>query len=294
MKIEQVKLTQVKVNAENPRSIAKPKFQKLIDSLLAFPAMLEIRPVVVDSRMAALGGNQRLAALKAIAKMGVEELAARIYRLPEYQEKSEQEREQLVEFWGAWLERPTVYIINAKHLTEHERKQFMIKDNVSYGNWDYDALANKWDAQRLEAWGMDVWTGNPADFAPLPSIGAATNEHTDDGDPGVTPTSLADGEADGINSLAGLQDALPPELQGLELTPDPLENIKGDDVTPSDHVVITYAPEERQVFADYLGVKAEHLFTKICWRLDELKQLRAEAANDTTEGKEGQIDDENE
>lgn len=294
MKIEQVKLTQVKVNAENPRSIAKPKFQKLIDSLLAFPAMLEIRPVVVDSRMAALGGNQRLAALKAIAKMDVGELAARIYRLPEYQEKSEQEREQLIEFWGAWLESPTVYIINAKHLTEHERKQFMIKDNVSYGNWDYDALANKWDAQRLEAWGMDVWTGNPADFAPLPSIGAATNGHTDDGDPGVTPTSCADGEADGINPLAGLQDALPPELQGRELTPDPLENIKGADVTPSDHVVITYAPEERQVFADYLGVKAEQLFTKICWRLDELKQLRAEAANNTTEVKEAQIEDENE
>lgn len=295
MKIEQVKLTQVKANAENPRGIAKPKFQKLIDSVLTFPSMLEIRPVVVDSRMTALGGNQRLAVLKAIAKMDVNELAARIYRLPEYQEKSEQERKQLVDYWGTWLEKPTVFIINAKHLTEHERKQFMIKDNVSYGNWDYDALANKWDAQRLEAWGMDVWTGNPADFAPLPGAGAATNGHTDDGDPGVTPKSHTDGEADGIDPLAGLQDALPPELQGRELTPDHLENIKGDDVTPSEHVVITYAPEERQALADYLGVSAEQLFTKICWRLDELEQIRAEAANETTddteEAEEGLNDD---
>lgn len=294
MKIEQVKLTQVKANAENPRGIAKPKFQKLIDSLLAFPAMLEIRPVVVDSRMVALGGNQRLAALKAIAKMSVEELAARIYRLPEYQEKSETERRQLVDFWGAWLEKPLVHIINAKHLTEHERKQFMIKDNVSYGNWDYDALANKWDSQRLEAWGMDVWTGNPADFAPLPGAGAATNDHTDDGDPGVAPASRADGEADGIDPLAGIQSALPPELQGRELTPDPLESIKGDDITPSEHVVITYAPEERQALADYFGVNAEQLFIKICWRLDELEQLRTEVAADTTESDEEQNNDENE
>lgn len=293
MKIEQVKLTQVKANAENPRGIAKPKFQKLIDSLLAFPTMLEIRPVVVDSRMTALGGNQRLAALKAIAKMDINELAARIYRLPEYQEKSEPERKQLVDFWDSWLVKPTVYIINAKHLTEHERKQFMIKDNVSYGNWDYDALANKWDAQRLEAWGMDVWTGNPADFAPLPGAGGATNGHTDDGDPGIMPTTHADGGADGIDPLAGIQDALPPELQGRELTPDPLENIKGDDVTPCDHVVITYAPEDRQALADYLGVNAELLFTKICWRLDELEQLRAEDGDDTSEAEEEQNDDEN-
>ena len=78
MDIEQVKLTQVKTNAENPRTITKPKFQKLIDSLLAFPAMLEIRPVVVDSRMVALGGNMRLNALKEIAKMPVKEIAERL------------------------------------------------------------------------------------------------------------------------------------------------------------------------------------------------------------------------
>lgn len=287
MKSETVKLTQVKINAENPRTISKPKFQKLIDSILSFPAMLELRPVVVDNRMAALGGNMRLNALKEIAKMSTGQLAERLYRLPEYQERSESERLKLVEYWGRWLDKPTVTIINAKHLTEHERKQFMIKDNVSYGNWDYDALANKWDAQRLEAWGMDVWTGSPAEFAPFPGAGAATNGHIDD-DPGAPPTSYADGEADGIDPLAGLQDALPPELQGRELTPDHLEIIKGDDVTPSDHIVITYAPEDKQAVADYLGVNAERLFTKICWRLDEFKQLRAEGnTNNTEDAEEG-------
>ena len=87
MKIEKVKLTQVRTNAENPRTISKPKFQKLMDSILALPAMLEIRPVVVDHRMSALGGNMRLNALKEIAKMTVEQLAIRLHRLPEYQER---------------------------------------------------------------------------------------------------------------------------------------------------------------------------------------------------------------
>ncbi|WP_289739392.1 ParB N-terminal domain-containing protein [Paramuribaculum intestinale] len=290
MKIEKVKLTQVRTNAENPRTISKPKFQKLMDSILALPAMLEIRPVVVDHRMSALGGNMRLNALKEIAKMTVEQLAIRLHRLPEYQERGDAERQKLVEFWGEWLETPFVYIINAKHLTEHERKQFMIKDNVSFGTWDYDALANKWPAERLEAWGIDIWTGKPAEFAPLP--GATTNGHTDDGDPGMTPTSHADGEADGqrIDPLAGLQDALPPELQGRELDPDHLENIKGDDLTPSEHVVITYAPDERQALADYLGVDAEKLYSKICWRLDELFEMMDETKTDEQEDREDEND----
>lgn len=290
MKIEKVKLTQVRTNAENPRTITKPKFQKLMDSILALPAMLEIRPVVVDHRMSALGGNMRLNALKEIAKMTVEQLAERLHRLPEYQERGDAERQKLVKFWGEWLEIPCVYIINAKHLTEHERKQFMIKDNVSFGTWNYDALANKWPAERLEAWGIDIWAGKPAEFAPLP--GATTNGHTDDGDPGMTPTSHADGEADGqsIDPLAGLQDALPPELQGRELDPDHLENIKGDDLTPSEHVVITYGPDERQALADYLGVDAEKLYSKICWRIDELFEMMDETKTDEQEDREDEND----
>lgn len=276
MTTEHVKISQVKTNAENPRTITKPKFQKLIDSILAFPAMLDIRPVVVDSRMAALGGNMRLNALKEIAKMSVEQLAERLYRLPEYQQANEGERRKLVEHWGAWLEKPVVPIINARHLTEHERRQFVIKDNVSYGAWDYDALANKWDSAKLEAWGMDVWTGNPVEFAPIAPKGAGNEAgHTDDGDPG--PGTAA------VDPLAGLEGALPPELQGRELTPDPLENLRGDDATPSDHIIITYSAEEREALAEYLGIEPEQLFSKICWRLDELQELLNNQEADTAD-----------
>lgn len=278
MKIEQVKLTQIKTNAENPRQIGKVKFQKLIDSLLVFPTMMEIRPIVVDGVMAAIGGNQRLAALRVISKMEVEEMAQRIFRSPEYQERTEAEKKRLVDFWEEWRQKPTAYIINAKTLTAAERRQFIIKDNVSYGQWDYDALANKWDNDRLEAMGLDVWTSKPADLAPLPGQGSASNApgewSGDDGDPAGQP-----------DPLAGIEDALPPELQGRDLTPDHLDNIKGEDATPSDHIIITYSPEEKQALADYIGIDADTLFGKICWRLDELQELLNQ---DTTEDNEAE------
>lgn len=271
-----VKLTQVRTSAENPRTISKPKFQKLIDSLLAFPAMLEIRPVVVDNRMAALGGNMRLNALKEIAKMTPEELAARLFRLPEYQERTTPEREKLAEYWGNWLEAPTVPIINAKHLTEHERKQFIIKDNVSFGAWDFDALANKWPAEKLEAWGMDIWTGKPLELSPSAGAGeGASNTSStpmgDDGDPGTDP-------------LEGIEGALPAELQGVDLTPEHLDNIKGEDETPSEHIIITYSPEEREAVAEYIGISSDVLFGKICWRLDELQELMAADEGEEVKG----------
>ena len=285
MKIEQVKLTQIKTNAENPRQIGKVKFQKLIDSLLVFPAMMEIRPIVVDGVMAAIGGNQRLAALRAISKMEVEEMVQRIFRSPEYQERTDAEKKRLVDFWEEWRQKPTAYIINAKTLTAAERRQFIIKDNVSYGQWDYDALANKWDNDRLEAMGLDVWTSKPTEFAPLPGQGAASNApgdwNGDDGDPAQP------------DPLAGIEGALPPELQGRDLTPDHLENIKGEDATPSDHIIITYTPEEKQALADYLGIDADTLFGKICWRLDELEELLNEATDEdeNNEPQEGQSDE---
>lgn len=284
MKIEQVKLTQIKINTENPRQIGKVKFQKLIDSLLVFPAMMEIRPIVVDGLMAAIGGNQRLAALRAIAKMDVDEMAQRIFGSPEYQDRTEAEKKQLVDFWETWRQKPTAYIINAKTLTAAERRQFIIKDNVSYGQWDYDALANKWDNNRLEAMGLDVWTSNPTELAPLPGQTATSDAkgdwNGDDGDPAPSAP------------LTEIDAALPPELQGRDLTPERLENIKGDDETPSDHIIITYTPDEKQALADYLGIDAETLFAKICWRLDELEELLNETTAEDNEPEEG-LSDEN-
>ena len=159
-----VKLSQLKVNGDNPRTITNDKLNKLINSILVFPKMLNIRPVVVDDKMVALGGNMRLNALKLIAKMTPEELGRRLATIADYLRKSEGERITIANYWEAWLQKPTVEIIKASELTEDERKQFIIKDNVAFGTWDYDALANKFDEKLLGDWGMDVWNVQPASF----------------------------------------------------------------------------------------------------------------------------------
>lgn len=93
MKTEQVKITQIRTNAANPRSITGDKFNRLVDSILVFPKMLELRPIVVDSTMTALGGNQRRAALLAISKMTPEQLAQRLAALDDFRKKTEGKRQ---------------------------------------------------------------------------------------------------------------------------------------------------------------------------------------------------------
>ena len=120
MEIKTVKLSEVKNNPNNPRIIKDDKFSKLVKSIKEFPKMLEIRPIVVNADMIVLGGNMRL---KACKEAGLKE----------------------------------VPVIFAHDLTEDEQKQFIIKDNLGFGEWDWDMLANEWEPELLEDWGLEVW-----------------------------------------------------------------------------------------------------------------------------------------
>ena len=119
MKTEMVKISEVKNNPNNPRVIKDDKFEKLVRSIKQFPKMLEIRPIVVNDDMIVLGGNMRL---KACKEAGLKE----------------------------------VPIIKADDLTEDEQRQFIIKDNVSGGEWDWEILQNDWNLEELDEWGLDV------------------------------------------------------------------------------------------------------------------------------------------
>ena len=124
MEIRSVKLSEVKSNPNNPRIIKDDKFRKLVKSIQEFPKMLEIRPIVVNADMIVLGGNMRL---KACKEAGLKE----------------------------------VPVIFAHDLTEDEQKQFIIKDNLGFGEWDWDMLANEWEPELLEDWGLEVWKPAP-------------------------------------------------------------------------------------------------------------------------------------
>jgi site-specific DNA-methyltransferase (adenine-specific) len=119
MKVDKVKISEVKTNPKNPRLIKDDKFRKLVKSIQDFPQMLEIRPIVVDEDNIVLGGNMRL---KACKEAGLKE----------------------------------VYIVKADNLTEEQKQEFIVKDNVGFGEWDWDSLANEWDVEKLEEWGLDL------------------------------------------------------------------------------------------------------------------------------------------
>lgn len=256
MKTEQVKLSQVKVNGENPRTITTDKFEKLVNSILVFPKMLSIRPVVVDNKMVALGGNMRFQALKAIANMTHGDICNRLGTINDFLKKGDGEREKIVQYWAGWLQKPIVEIIKASELTEDERKQFIVKDNVSFGAWDYDTLANKWDNNSLSDWGMDVWNFNPTAFAPIQ--GAAS--------PSVPAPAMPDvSEED--DPTAMFQDALPPELQGADLLPADLPKIQGSDETAMERVIIVYPKEQSAQLCSLLGMPS---IDKVVYRLEEI------------------------
>jgi ParB-like chromosome segregation protein Spo0J len=118
MKIEKVKINSITENPDNPRTIKGEKFNKLVKSIKDFPEMLKIRPIVVNDDNVILGGNMRY---KASIRAGLSE----------------------------------VHIIRASGLTDEQQKEFIAKDNVGFGEWDWDVLANEWDGKKLEEWGLD-------------------------------------------------------------------------------------------------------------------------------------------
>ena len=112
-------ITQIKSNPNNPRLIKDHKFKQLVKSIQDFPQMLELRPIVIDENNMVLGGNMRL---KACIEAGLTD----------------------------------VPVIHANNLSEAQKKEFIIKDNISFGEHDWDALANEWNIIELDEWGLDI------------------------------------------------------------------------------------------------------------------------------------------
>ena len=120
MEIKLTKTSFLKSNENNPRYIRDGKFDKLKKSIQEFPEMLKIRPIVIDENNVVLGGNMRL---KACQDLKIKE----------------------------------VYTIKADKLTEEQKREFIVKDNVGFGEWEWDILSNEWNSVQLSEWGLNVW-----------------------------------------------------------------------------------------------------------------------------------------
>ena len=123
---EKIKTSKIKSNPDNPRIIKDERFKGLVQSIKEFPEMLELRPIVVDKDLMVLGGNMRLKACKE-------------------------------------LKLKDVYITKADNLTDEQKKEFIIKDNTSFGEWDYSQLS-EWDNEQLNEWGLENWNEEDDDI----------------------------------------------------------------------------------------------------------------------------------
>lgn len=148
--VKQVPISKVKANKGNPRFIRDEKFAKLVKSLREFPDMAQLRPLIVNAEMVVLGGNMRLKAMQELK-------------------------------WE------TVPVIVAENLTPEQEREFTIKDNLSYGENDWEMLANQWDAELLTDWGMDIPgfdtelpEDNPEDSEPNALLVEGTPEQLED------------------------------------------------------------------------------------------------------------------
>ena len=129
-----LKINELKPNESNPRIIKEAKFKKLVKSIKDFPEMLELRPIILDENNVILGGNMRY---KACIEAGLKEVPVKI----------------------------------AKGLTEEQKEEFIVKDNVGFGEWDWDILGNEWNNEKLGEWGMDVWQPEEAvDYSVLDEL----------------------------------------------------------------------------------------------------------------------------
>jgi hypothetical protein len=147
-----VKISEIKSNPNNPRVIKDTKFEKLVKSIKEFPDMLSVRPIVVNKDMVVLGGNMRLKAMK---EAGYKDA-----------------------------------IIQIVDWTEEQQKEFIVKDNLSYGDWDWQELISVWDKTELGEWGVDL----NANFEFQPNINP-TSQYNEITESDINKTS------DGMNSV---------------------------------------------------------------------------------------------
>lgn len=140
-KTKKAKVSEIKINEDNPRYIKQEKFEKLKKSITDFPEMLEMRPIVIDENNIVLGGNMRFQACK---ELGMQEIT----------------------------------VMQIEGLSEEKKREFIIKDNASFGDWDWDVLANEWETSDIKDWGIDAWEEPKfePDLEPDKSQGDVTDE----------------------------------------------------------------------------------------------------------------------
>ena len=154
-KIENINLHDLVENQDNPRSIEPQQMQKLVESILTFPKMLQMRPIVCNENRVILGGNMRFRALLNIEQMEDEAIRNAIEAVAV--KLTDGEKQQLCSHWETWKAEPKVEVVIADSLSDEETDEFIIKDNVYFGSWDEEKLKGAFDFDDMQRWGLNPW-----------------------------------------------------------------------------------------------------------------------------------------
>lgn len=154
-RIENINLHDLVENQDNPRTIEPQQMQKLVESILTFPKMLQMRPIVCNENRVILGGNMRFRALLNIEQMEDEAIKNAIEAVAV--KLTDGEKQQLCSHWEKWKADPQVEVVFADSLSEEETDEFIIKDNVYFGSWDEEKLKGTFDVDDMQRWGLNPW-----------------------------------------------------------------------------------------------------------------------------------------
>ena len=256
MKLKDIHLNvgQIPGVPSNPRYITDKEFKELKKSLKNFTKMLALRPIVVDENHVILGGNMRYQAICKLAEEGA--------TTPLHDKDG-----AITGYYKFDGEIPDEWVCVAADLSPEEKMEFIIKDNQERGEWDFDKLESEWETNKPSGWEL------PKDTRWKPEAEADVSEFLDKGgnadsghgDSGAGSPAGGSGESEPEPNFD-----LPPELEGLDIEPDKLPDIKGTDDRECVYLIITFMEEQRNELAERLGIKA---LDKVLYNLEELEYI---------------------
>lgn len=238
---------QIKGVPSNPRIITEKEFKELKKSLKDFTKMLGLRPIIVDENWDILGGNMRY---QALCKLGEEGATTEI-----------RNKENVVESYYKFDDEiPEEWVKQVQNLSPEEKMEFVIKDNQERGEWDYEKLDTEWEEKTSGTeWEL------PKDNRWKPEMDEKPAFQFGEGEPTDAERGSAGKEGEDEDEPFNLPD----ELDGVDMEPEGLENIEGDDDTAYEYLIIGYEEGEEEVVSELLGIP---YISKIVYEFDEIKK----------------------
>lgn len=142
-------IRKLKLNPDNPRTMSEFMEGKLIESLLVFPKMLEVRPILLNTDMVIVGGNQRVTVLNKILTMDENEIEDYLFNQKKFRMASDEAKNALLAFWAKWKKKPEVPVRVMTDITPEEEKEILVKDNLHYGEDDIEILKKNFDRDAI-------------------------------------------------------------------------------------------------------------------------------------------------